>query len=205
MGNDPGTKLMIPQGKPDCTEEQGDTTSRQDGGTISCQGNYMQLLEGDKSLRGPKVSSSPNSKGSLFTYLFVSKNTCTPDAAFQQSIKLLKTLMTTGNVVLISCFLPVTATQKEPNADMNHLSHHHCHPSRSHVCRATHHAVWETIWARGGVHSSGLLEPDHPLVGTENGRFLGCPHEAGPQPHPAPKFLCFLVSFFWFPPLIPST
>lgn len=86
----------------DCTEEQGDTTSRQDGGTISCQGNYMQLLEGDKSLRGPKVSSSPNSKGGLFTYLFVSKNTCTPDAAFQKSIELLKTLMTTGNVVLIS-------------------------------------------------------------------------------------------------------
>lgn len=90
---------MIPQGKPDCTEEQGDTTSRQDGGTISCQGNYMQLLEGEKSLRGPKVSSSPNSKGGLFTYLFVSKNTCTPDAAFQKGIELLKTLMTTGNVV----------------------------------------------------------------------------------------------------------
>lgn len=110
-----------------------------------------------------------------------------------KSTELLKTLMKSGNVVLIrSVFfqspLGSGMTQGEPNADRKNLSHHHHGPWRGHVYRATHQEVLGTTWERGGVGSSWLLRPDHPLVEIENRRFLGCL-----QPAPAPKFVCFLL------------
>lgn len=68
-------------------------------------------------------------------------------------------------------------TQWEPNADINNLSHHHHHPWRGHVCTATHQEFWGTTWKRGGVDSNWWLKPDHPWIGSETRRILGCPLE----------------------------
>lgn len=130
------------------------------GGSVPCQGNYTQLLKGEKPPRGRRVSSSPSSKGGLETFLSP-KRLHMPDSAFQKSIELLKTLMKTGNVVSIRGVFfqspPGSAvTQKEPNAGMNHLAYHHHHPWRSHVGRATPQEVWGTTWERGGTDSSGV-------------------------------------------------
>ena len=126
----------------------------------------MQLLEGEKPPREPRVSSSPSSKGGLETFLSP-KRLHMPDSAFQKSIELLKTLMKTGNVVLIRGVffqspLGSAVTQKGPNAGMNHLAYHHHHPWGSRVSRAAPQQVWGTTWGRGGTDSNGVFRPDPP-------------------------------------------
>ena len=192
------------QGKPGCVDEQGDQPRGRTGGSVPCRGNYTQLLEGEKPPRGPRMSSSPSSKGDLETFLSP-KSLHMPDSAFQKSIELLKTLMKTGNVVLIRGVffqspLGSAVTQKEPNAGMNHLD--------------------VTTITLGGATSAGPLPKKFggppgegvgrtpvecsgqtSLVGTEERRVSDRPREAEPQP--APARLCLFISSSLFLPSTP--
>lgn len=148
------------QGKPGCIDEQGDQPRGRTGGVLPMSRQLHTASGRRETSQRTRVSSSPSSKGGLETFLSP-KKLHMPDSAFQKSIALLKTLMKTGNVVLIRGVFfqspPGSAvTQTEPNAGMNHLAYHHHHPRRSHVGRAAPQEVWGATWERAGTDSSGV-------------------------------------------------
>lgn len=110
LGKDAKTKFVRSWGKSDCIGQGDIQPAGAVQGDSSCQTGvaFLAASGGRGPLRGSRVSSSPNSKCGLLTFLFVSKKLCLPNAAFQNSIELLKTNEIWKCGIDQGCFLPVT-------------------------------------------------------------------------------------------------